>query len=516
LKILIILFDLLLPAGCDIYSGCCTLKVEYGRQTKLNVKKNDDSSWDYTTEDADLEGQNALVPAGGRSDRPVLLAEPRDSSVGPGRRSGAEPSMGSGMGAAGGMGNMGGGMGSMGAGSMGAGMGSMGGGMGSMGAGMGGDMSTANALAGINPVQLAAVISSLASGGLLNLNALGGGGGMAGNPMNNIMGAMGMAGGGGGAVGMGGGVMGMGAASMGMGGGAMGMGGAAPMGMGGGMVGDGGGPDGYGGADYYDSPGGGGGYADGRGPVLMLYGLEASKFNCARLFNLLCVYGNVRRIMFLKNKEGTAMVQMDSPEAVSRVMDNLSQTTIFGSPVRTDWSKKDCVTEVRQPFRLPDGTDNFATFETDRNNRFDTPQRAARNRILPPGPELLFFNVPKLENDELEEVFTKAGATVPIRIKWFPSSSGSKAASGVVEFSTVEEAVNALVLCNHTQVEGNKGARYPFVMKLCFSEGAVRGKERYRSRSRGRGGDRERDRSRGGDRDRGGRDRSRRDRDRRN
>ena len=244
---------LLLPAGCDIYSGCCTLKVEYGRQTKLNVKKNDDSSWDYT-EDADLEGQNALVPAGGRSDRPVLLAEPRDSSVGPGRRSGAEPGMGSGMGAAGGMGNMGGGMGSIGPGmgSMGPGMGSMGGGMGgNMGAGMGGDMSTANALAGINPVQLAAVISSLASGGLLNLNALGGGAVMAGNPMNNIMGAMGMAGGGG-AVGMGG------AAPMGMGGGAMGMGGAvAPMGMGGGMVSDGGGPDGYG-ADYYDSPGGGG------------------------------------------------------------------------------------------------------------------------------------------------------------------------------------------------------------------------------------------------------------------
>jgi len=310
--------------------------------------------------------------------------------------------------------------------------------------------------------------------------------------------------------------MGMGAAPMGMGAAPMGMG-AAPMGMGGGMTGGSGmgGQESYGG-DYFESSGG---YSDGRGPVLMLYGLEASKFNCARLFNLLCVYGNVRRIMFLKNKEGTAMVQMDSPEAVSRVMDNLSQTTIFGSPIRADWSKKDCVTEVRQPFLLPDGTDNYATFETDRNNRFDTPQRAARNRILPPGTELLFFNVPKLEDSELEEVFTKSGATVPIRIKWFPSSSGSKAASGVVEFATVEEAVNALVLCNHTQVEGNKGARYPFVMKLSFSEGALRGKERYRSRSRGRGdrdrgGDRDRSSGRG-DRDRGGRDRSRRDRDRR-
>ena len=34
--------------GCDIYSGCCTLKVEYAKTDRLQVKKNDDMSWDYT------------------------------------------------------------------------------------------------------------------------------------------------------------------------------------------------------------------------------------------------------------------------------------------------------------------------------------------------------------------------------------------------------------------------------------------------------------------------------------
>lgn len=35
--------------GCDIYSGCCTLKIDYAKPEKLNVYKNDtDSSWDYT------------------------------------------------------------------------------------------------------------------------------------------------------------------------------------------------------------------------------------------------------------------------------------------------------------------------------------------------------------------------------------------------------------------------------------------------------------------------------------
>ncbi|KAI3353968.1 hypothetical protein L3Q82_018460, partial [Scortum barcoo] len=34
--------------GADIYSGCCTLKIEYAKPTRLNVFKNDQDTWDYT------------------------------------------------------------------------------------------------------------------------------------------------------------------------------------------------------------------------------------------------------------------------------------------------------------------------------------------------------------------------------------------------------------------------------------------------------------------------------------
>ncbi|XP_029595272.1 heterogeneous nuclear ribonucleoprotein L-like isoform X1 [Salmo trutta] len=34
--------------GADIYAGCCTLKIEYARPTRLNVLRNDNDSWDYT------------------------------------------------------------------------------------------------------------------------------------------------------------------------------------------------------------------------------------------------------------------------------------------------------------------------------------------------------------------------------------------------------------------------------------------------------------------------------------
>ena len=66
--------------GCDIYSGCCTLKIEYAKPTKLNVYKNDADSWDYTNpnlgsgkgrESADRPADSAAI-----SQRPVLLKEP--------------------------------------------------------------------------------------------------------------------------------------------------------------------------------------------------------------------------------------------------------------------------------------------------------------------------------------------------------------------------------------------------------------------------------------------------------
>nr|KAF6410023.1 heterogeneous nuclear ribonucleoprotein L [Rousettus aegyptiacus] len=41
--------------GADIYSGCCTLKIEYAKPTRLNVFKNDQDTWDYTN--PNLSGQ---------------------------------------------------------------------------------------------------------------------------------------------------------------------------------------------------------------------------------------------------------------------------------------------------------------------------------------------------------------------------------------------------------------------------------------------------------------------------
>lgn len=55
--------------GADIYSGCCTLKIEFAKPTKLNVHKNDSDSWDYTlTQGGNKPDSNRPAP---------LLADPR-------------------------------------------------------------------------------------------------------------------------------------------------------------------------------------------------------------------------------------------------------------------------------------------------------------------------------------------------------------------------------------------------------------------------------------------------------
>jgi hypothetical protein len=57
--------------------------------------------------------------------------------------------------------------------------------------------------------------------------------------------------------------------------------------------------------------------------VLLVYGLESPRWNCDRLFNLLCPYGNVNRIFFMKSKPSTAMVEMGSHEGLDNVVRHL-------------------------------------------------------------------------------------------------------------------------------------------------------------------------------------------------
>ncbi|XP_021944186.1 heterogeneous nuclear ribonucleoprotein L isoform X2 [Folsomia candida] len=54
--------------GADIYSGCCTLKIDFAKPSKLNVYKNDNESFDYTNPNLGVSKEGRPGP---------LLQEPR-------------------------------------------------------------------------------------------------------------------------------------------------------------------------------------------------------------------------------------------------------------------------------------------------------------------------------------------------------------------------------------------------------------------------------------------------------
>ncbi len=139
--------------------------------------------------------------------------------------------------------------------------------------------------------------------------------------------------------------------------------------------------------------------------------------------------------------------------------------------------------------------------------RFRSPDRASKNRIVPPSHVLHFFNLPtECGEDDVWRVFQgKAAAngenagggnsggvdsnnnsdsnnSLPSSIKLFPRFDGSRTLSGLAVFPSAEAATNALALHNHTliprrcpqqqQEQGGEGGgreQRPHTFKLCFS-----------------------------------------------
>ncbi|KAL9912729.1 heterogeneous nuclear ribonucleoprotein L isoform X3 [Glossina fuscipes] len=205
-----------------------------------------------------------------------------------------------------------------------------------------------------------------------------------------------------------------------------------------------------------------------QGAVMMVYGLDHDTSNTDKLFNLVCLYGNVARIKFLKTKEGTAMVQMGDSVAVERCVQHLNNIPIgTNGKIQIAFSKQNFLSEVINPFLLPDHTPSFKEYTGSKNNRFLSPAQASKNRIQPPSKILHFFNTPPgLTEDQLIGIFNiKEVPATSVRL--FPLKT-ERSSSGLIEFPNIAQAVLAIMKCNHLPIEG-KGTKFPFIMKLCFS-----------------------------------------------
>ncbi|XP_071450318.1 heterogeneous nuclear ribonucleoprotein L-like isoform X2 [Hetaerina americana] len=205
-----------------------------------------------------------------------------------------------------------------------------------------------------------------------------------------------------------------------------------------------------------------------QGSVMMVYGLNLEKVNPEKLFNVFCLYGNVVRIKFLKTKEGCAMIQMGDSLAVERAVQNLNNISFFDCKLQLGYSKQAFLSDVQHPYPLPDGSPSFKDFMGNKNNRFINPAMASKNRIQPPSKILHFFNTPpNLTEERLKEVFDDLGVSPPKTIKLFPSKT-ERSSSGLMEFDNISQSLEALMICNHAPIQ-NPNGKFPYIMKLCFS-----------------------------------------------
>ena len=418
--------------GCDIYSGCCTLKIEFAKPTKLNVYKNDNDSWDYTNPNLGKNPAEPAVSSAPVSQRPVLLKEPL-------ARTSTSPT--------------------------------------SVGSSQSASSPTAQAAAAqaaANAAATAIPSTTLINGAngisIVNTNPM-----LAGIPpetyengfvsahhsppqmttpnstltcssLDVLAGQRVLAAGGASAAILRG--AGLTAATAAAAGTTVANPGSSPTNSNGATT-----------------PGS---YTHHQGAVCMVYGLTLEKMNANRIFNLFCLYGNVVRVKFLKTKEGCAMVQMGDSLAVERVVSNLNNNSFFESKMQLGFSKQAFLADVQSPYQLPDGSLSFQDFMGSKNNRFINPEMASKNRIQPPSKILHFFNTPPgLEAEDIEAIFVKNGSPKPKCVKMFPSKT-ERSSSGLIEFETLAEALEGLVICNHHPVP-NSSSKFPYIMKLCFS-----------------------------------------------
>jgi len=158
----------------------------------------------------------------------------------------------------------------------------------------------------------------------------------------------------------------------------------------------------------------------------MMYGLNPQMMmNCDKLFNLLCQYGNILRIKFLKSKEGCVMVQMGDSHSVERAISSLNKLQIYDGEIQLSFSKQQFLNDIKQPFDLPDGTPSFKDYIGNRNIRFTNPVSANKNRYPMPADVLHFFNAPfGITEQEVISLIEKNCSTArPIKVSLFPSKS---------------------------------------------------------------------------------------------
>uniref|UniRef100_A0A1I7SMS2 RRM domain-containing protein n=1 Tax=Bursaphelenchus xylophilus TaxID=6326 RepID=A0A1I7SMS2_BURXY len=202
--------------------------------------------------------------------------------------------------------------------------------------------------------------------------------------------------------------------------------------------------------------------------VLMVYGVNHEQFDCDRIFNLFCCYGNVIKVKFMHSKPDTCMVQMGTSHEATNVLKYLQGAAVFNTTLAIRPSKQNVLRDLAgEPFQLGDGLPSFTDYTQSRLQRFSIPALAARNRIVYPTNQLHFFCAPMdVTESFIIDIFKSRHGPHPQNALIFNTRS-DRFSSGLVTFDSPESATEALMAYNHMTVESKNFET--FVLKLAFA-----------------------------------------------
>uniref|UniRef100_A0A915EER6 RRM domain-containing protein n=1 Tax=Ditylenchus dipsaci TaxID=166011 RepID=A0A915EER6_9BILA len=187
-------------------------------------------------------------------------------------------------------------------------------------------------------------------------------------------------------------------------------------------------------------------------PVLMVYGLSLEYFNCDKVFNLFCLYGNCVKVKFLNVTSNTCMVEMESPEDAFNVKKYLTGCRAFGNSLSLTHSYQQSLRQYnsRDCYVLPDQTPSFKDYADSGLLRYADADHASQLNLASPSKILEFHYLGHLDEQQLLEIFEK-NLRYPDQIS-FAGERGDQLKSGTVHFQTTDEAIEALVACNHVAI----------------------------------------------------------------
>jgi len=191
----------------------------------------------------------------------------------------------------------------------------------------------------------------------------------------------------------------------------------------------------------------------------------APVMNTERVFNYMCLYGNVHRIQFYNKPSLSCLVEYETEKQATESIQYCNGVGIFGQKITVQMSTLE-FSQQGAEFRLLDGTPNFFDFSQNRNNRFLTDEAASKNRLSKAVKNLHFYNAPSsITLDELAHISQSFCINPPSKIRRFKEMQDKVA--GLLEYKSVQDAVVAICCLNHFVLKSSKNN--PYTLKLCFA-----------------------------------------------